>query len=277
MKIFAVSDVHSFFTIMHNALKEKGFEENNPNHLLVVCGDAFDRGPESKEMLEYLMSLNNVVLIRGNHEDLLEEMFERGYAQSHDMSNGTLKTVNDILYSQPDKLDGSRNGFEIVQEIVQPYMDRLVNYFETKNYVFVHGYIPLKSNDDMPYYYTRHRRFDYDPDWRNATEEGWAQARWINGVEQANKGLLCDKTVVVGHWHCSWGHMWADIREKGFLNATIDDYGPTAIWEPYYGEKIVAIDRCTAYTNMCNVLVIEDDLLEDEPHDDQERDLCQDT
>lgn len=39
MKIFCISDVHSFFNEMIKALDEAGFDKNNSNHLLVVCGD----------------------------------------------------------------------------------------------------------------------------------------------------------------------------------------------------------------------------------------------
>lgn len=260
MKIFAVSDVHSFFTIMHDALKEKGFEENNPDHLLVICGDVFDRGPESVKMYEYLSTLKNVVLVRGNHEDLLMEMLDRRYGLSHDYSNGTIRTVADLADLLPHKVTDINDICDGVKELITPFLLRYQNYFETKNYVFVHGYIPLKSNDKMPLYYVRHRKFEYNTDWRNASDRDWDQARWINGVQQARKGLTCDKTVIVGHWHCSWGHYMDALGNEG-MDTEVDEFGPTAIWEPYYGDKIIAIDRCTAYTNECNVLVLEDELL----------------
>lgn len=263
MKLFVASDIHSFFTIFHNELKSKGFEEDNPNHLLIICGDVFDRGPESVKMYEYLNGLKNVVLVRGNHEDLLEEMLDRRYGLSHDYSNGTIRTVADLADLLPQKVSDIADICDGVKELITPFLLRYHNYFETKNYVFAHGYIPLKSDDDMPLYYVRHRKFEYNPDWRNATDRDWDQARWINGVQQARKGLVCDKTVVVGHWHCSWGHCMDTINKDGMFTE-VDEFGPTAIWEPYYGDKIIAIDRCTAHTNECNILILEDELLEEE-------------
>ena len=77
MKYFAISDVHSFYTKMVEALKEAGFDKNNENHALVLCGDAFDRGDETVEMLNFLQSLSQdrFIYVRGNHEDLLEDAF----------------------------------------------------------------------------------------------------------------------------------------------------------------------------------------------------------
>ena len=41
MKIFAVSDLHSFFNETQEALSAAGFNPEDENHLLVVCGDGF--------------------------------------------------------------------------------------------------------------------------------------------------------------------------------------------------------------------------------------------
>ncbi|MBR3600236.1 MAG: metallophosphoesterase [Lachnospiraceae bacterium] len=259
MKIFAISDIHSFMLPMITALNEKGFEPNNPEHLLVVCGDLFDRGPDTIKLIEYINNLTNVVLVRGNHEDLMVQMVYRGYAETHDVSNGTLRTANDILLAYENEVDerSSFNPFKTVRDHLWPIFNRMVNYFETKNYVFVHGWIPLKCEDDLPAYYQNKRKLSFDPDWRHGN---WDQARWLNGMRMANNGFIIpDKTIVCGHWHCSYGHMMDSISTAVWRTEFEED----AIWEPYYANGIIAIDRCTAYTNECNVIVLEDDLLED--------------
>ena len=73
MILYAISDIHSAYTPMKKALDEVGFEPGNKNHLLVVCGDLFDRMDESQQVLDYMMSVPNKVLIKGNHEDLMRE------------------------------------------------------------------------------------------------------------------------------------------------------------------------------------------------------------
>ena len=51
-KIFAVSDIHNEYDALIDALNEAGFDENNPDHLLVSIGDAFDRGPSAIAVYE---------------------------------------------------------------------------------------------------------------------------------------------------------------------------------------------------------------------------------
>ena len=46
-KFFCISDIHSFYEPMIEALNNAGFNPENPEHILVVCGDVFDRGPNS--------------------------------------------------------------------------------------------------------------------------------------------------------------------------------------------------------------------------------------
>ena len=60
-KLFCMSDLHSFYTPMKKALDEAGFDPNNEDHWLIVCGDAFDRGPDSCKMYDFLMKLERKV------------------------------------------------------------------------------------------------------------------------------------------------------------------------------------------------------------------------
>lgn len=53
MKFFAISDMHSFYDPMIDALDQAGFEKNNPEHTLIVCGDAFDRCKRDDKNLEW--------------------------------------------------------------------------------------------------------------------------------------------------------------------------------------------------------------------------------
>lgn len=248
MKIFAVSDIHGFTSILRESLTKAGFEINNPEHLLVVCGDLFDRGKEARQLIRYLRTIDNKILIRGNHEDLMYEMIDRGYPMQHDISNGTYNTAQQLGWD------------ELIQEVdfrkVKATFDivtkDMVDYFETKNYIFVHGWIPVTVKDNLPNHYTRNRDFEFNPEWR--TNGDWNLSRWLNGIDMNSRGFNePSKTIVCGHWHCSYGyHLWEGSEE----------FGNYAIWEPFRRKGIIAIDRCTAYTKEMNVLVLEDDLID---------------
>jgi len=249
-KFFVMSDIHGFYDEMIDALIGAGFDESNPDHWVITCGDHFDRGGQPLKVMRYLRSLPRKVLIRGNHEQLLEDCIDRGYYMSHDWSNGTMQTILDL---SPD-VDTFAEACTVAEWKTSSFIGSMVNYFETKNYIFVHGWIPLKSEDGLPAYYERNRVFSYNPDWRTAHQKDWNDAMWLNGMKMAMQGFLPDKTVVVGHYHTSWGHARQD--------QTFNEWGEGADFSPYYADGVIAIDACTAHTGKVNVLVIEDDFNE---------------
>lgn len=267
MKLFCCSDLHSFFTPFKKALDEAGFEPGNAEHLLIVCGDVFDRGNESIEMYEFLNNLTNVILVRGNHEDLLVEMLDRGYGERHDSSNGTISTVVDLVGLTGRTPSSAKECCEAVKEFITPFLAKFKNYFETKNYVFVHGWIPCDKYTMLAQpWYQNGRKFEYRADWRDCNDVEWEAARWINGISAGyvNKIVEPGKTIVCGHWHCSYGHHVRSIK-KAIAEDTdieIEEFGPTSVWEPFKEDGILAIDRCTAHTGAVNVVVLEDELLE---------------
>ena len=259
-KLFVVSDIHSFYTPLKKALDENGFDPNNENHWLIVCGDCFDRGDESKEVLHFLMSLDRKILIKGNHDSLLEACCDRGFAGGHDYSNGTVKTINDIGDA------GCGNPFDeccrLTWNRTARYRELLVNYFETQNYIFVHSWIPTNKKS-KPHPADKWIPFTTDEwmeDWRDANDVEWEDAMWGNPFYMAQDGLnKIGKTIVFGHWHCSAGYS-LNSGEK-----FISEFGEDACWEPYENEQqgIIGIDRCTAHTGEVNVLILEDEFLND--------------
>ena len=250
-KLFVVSDVHSFYDEMKKALDEAGFDPENEEHWLISCGDALDRGPKTQEVIDYLMGLKRCVLVKGNHDLLIMNCLNRGYPERHDHNNGTFRSVIDLA----PKADNFYDACMVAHEKVKPFVDRMVNYFETKNYIFVHSWIALKCNDDLPVYYTRNRWFEFDPDWRFAHNSAWERAMWGNPYELARRRLLPDKTLVFGHYHTSWP------RHK--YNGE-PEFGDGADFSIYYGDGYIALDACCAASGQVNVLVLEDGFLEEE-------------
>ena len=248
-KFFVTSDIHSFYDELMFALKNAGFDENNEDHYLVVCGDCWDRGPESAKVWKYLRDLPRKVLVRGNHEQLLLNCCERGYPGQHDISNGTAKTIFHLGYG-----DEFEDWCKYTLAKVRPFIDSMVNYFETKNYIFVHSWIPVINKDGLPAHYTYGRKFEFNPDWRNASQEDWDAATWGNPFAMADRGLMPNKIIVFGHWHASTG--WAKTEGRS-------EFGEDAKFDPYYGDGFIAIDACTAHSKKCNVIVLEDEFLED--------------
>lgn len=255
-KLFCTSDLHSFYTPMKKALDKAGFDPSNKDHWLIVCGDAFDRGPDSCKTYDFLMKLERKVLVKGNHDILMQDMLARGYVGSHDRHNGTEKTFWQLL--NKEAIPATKDPYRAVSETLQPFWAQQVNYFETKNYIFVHSWIPTNVHYEgkMKPWYQEGKTLTYMEDWRNANDVEWEEAMWGNPFKRWQEGLnKTGKTIVFGHWHCSTGHSIASDRQ-------ISEFEDDAIWEPFIHDNIIGIDRCTAYTGEVNVLVLEDDFIE---------------
>ena len=54
-KFFVFGDIHSFYKEFKEELDKTDYDPENPNHCLISLGDNFDRGPQSQEMLDFLI------------------------------------------------------------------------------------------------------------------------------------------------------------------------------------------------------------------------------
>lgn len=260
-RYFVVSDVHSFFTYLKNALDKNEFSIYNQDHLLILCGDAFDRGPETRELAEFLLQLydrGQLVYIKGNHESLLERLLQQlssGYdpidiATSYHAINGTWQTA--LALAEMTEKEAIKLPLELVSRVMSSrvYKDLLpscVNYFETKEHIFVHGWIPTLSEGRRPSY-----NFKYNPHWRDADETEWENARWVHGPKLCcNYGIKEEgKIIVAGHINASWAH--------SNISHICTEYGEDAIFTPFYNDGIIAIDSCTVRSKMVNCLVFDE-------------------
>ena len=237
-KIYAVSDVHGYFAEMKKALDEVGFDPQNPQHLLVSCGDAMDRGKQPREVIEFFNRLPNKVLVKGNHEQLMQDAIHRKCFLMHDFHNGTANTAYDFCTKENA---GLMSHAQILGELrddpeYQKYMSLLVNYFETERYIFVHSWIPGGK------------------DWRYSPQSKWDKAFWGNPFDiAAVVGNKTGKTIIHGHFHNSYG--W---HRKGIGSEFEDD----AKFDIIEHHNCIGLDACTAWSGKVNVLVIEDNLLE---------------
>ncbi len=257
MKYYVVADVHGFYSILKQTLAEKGFFNDDKPHKLLVCGDLFDRGNEAVELQNFILELmekDEVILVKGNHEDLVIDMLntwhKESYLEWHHNSNGTVDTVCQLTNSKLS--DIYNNPLEVYHKMKEsPFLLKIlpamVDYFETKNHIFVHGWIPcdsVRQNDNSVTYLAIQN-------WRDASEKQWKCARWVNGMDAQNDGVIeSEKTIICGHYRCSYGHRW--YEGKG------SESGEDADFSPYYARGIIAIDASTVHSNKMNCIIIEE-------------------
>ncbi|MBO7615101.1 MAG: metallophosphoesterase [Bacilli bacterium] len=283
MKLFVVSDIHGFYSEFIRDIHNAGFNEEDDNHLLIVLGDLFDRGEESKSIYTYLKDLTDkkrAVVLHGNHEDFLIDFLEGKDCFFNYNYNGFNSTLDSFLLqtrsfemfcfycsSEPDMaeemygddiktitLDSSAVPTEIKFELFQEYARRTI----------------LKRNKDLlgwlkslPFYFeTKNYIFTHASidgtceDWHNPIKSGyagqtpWQYLTWDDGYFYRQPVTNTDKTVVVGHFHTD------AIRSKNGLPFP-DEEDNTIL----YGDKKIFIDTCTVLTHRVNVLVLEDELI----------------
>lgn len=253
MKYFVTADVHGFYNEWMQALKEKQFDINNPEHKLVVCGDLFDRGTQPKQIQAFAMEMlekDKIILIRGNHEDLALELIEN-YVQymfeiktTHHYYNGTFQTILELTGMNFHEATTCLLAFKQrarQTDYIRKIIPQMKDYFETSKYIFVHGWIPL-----MPL------RYEFNKDWRNADKKLWEKARWLNPVELYNRKLYpFDKTLVLGHYSASY--FWENENKKqGKMVKKLPCY------EPFISKEVICLDAHTVSSKKVNVIVLDD-------------------
>lgn len=262
-KIFVISDIHGHYQETISALKEAGYDENNSNHFLICCGDCFDRGSESLSIYKWLKKLvdnKKAIWIIGNHEPMFISFLKGNTNPFNFIHNGINTTIDDFnhrtnswemflfehdgqhMYMEEAYCDFVKETSKSINkefpELIN-FLENLPKYYETKNYIFTHASLDLKTSDwHYPHCY-RHSYID------------WDALSWDDGsfIFQNN---TTNKTIVVGHFDT--GHlreMW-QIDSKNYNDHSI----------LFTKDKKVFIDGCTALTKKVNVYVIEDELLE---------------
>jgi UDP-2,3-diacylglucosamine pyrophosphatase LpxH len=253
-KFFVTSDVHSFFNELMVALNEKGFDKNNKDHILCICGDLFDRGNQTVELFEFVKELqkqDRLIYIRGNHEDLIfdcmNEIKQGRLPSSHHFHNQTVKTICQFC-GENEWIVHDLSWRDKICETMQPILDFInkncVDCAEIGDFVLVHGWIPCHQGLD---------------DFRNANREDWKRARWDNGMEMWRnpKNRVEGETVICGHYHCSYGWSHIDQKYKEFPCKSHKHFQYS--FQPWIKEGIIAIDSCCAYSGKLNCIVLEEE------------------
>ena len=248
MKYYVLSDIHGFYTLFRKTLRDAGYDDDPEEKKLLLLGDLFDRGAEAVELQRYILELmhsDSVILVKGNHEDLFQELVTTDHGRSlrHHVHNGTYDTLERLTglrgYGWRANQELARAGREtpLYTEIIPAMLD----YYETRNYIFTHAWLPCESF---------YGSMVYDAAWREAGQEAWREARWLNPMDAVRTAQPENKTVVCGHFHCSYGHF--RYEGKG------SEFGADADFSPYTAPGIIAIDACTAFSKRMNCVVLRD-------------------
>ena len=243
-----ISDVHGEYDKMILSLNAVNFDKNKD--VLVSLGDLFDRGPDSKKVLEFVMSCPKRILIWGNHDLRLQELVDGAHYNKYDRMNGVPDTVRSFLgenisdWAIPAALFRFSHCETI--KLLRKYFKECVFAAEWDNLIATHAWLPhISSSTEVLL------------SWRNIkSKEVWTEATWSD-TERIFKYNSCypNKPLIVGHWHAwrlaiSCGeHRMKDVGDGIDCSTFISPNG-----------KLIAIDGCANYEygGVVNTYVYED-------------------
>jgi len=165
---------------------------------VVMLGDAIDRGPDSRSVLEQLLELRNLtqlVCILGNHEQMLLDSLD-----------GEMPIQEWLMHGGAQALDSYGKGFGI-DAVPREHIEFVRSWgdvFETDSHFFAHGnYYAARPLDNQP----------------------WHELRW-QSLKWHSPGPHCSgKTAVLGHTSNKQG----EILNLGHL-VCIDTYCCGGYW-----------------------------------------------
>jgi serine/threonine protein phosphatase 1 len=140
-RVVAVGDVHGCSTALA-ALVEA--VRPGPEDLLIALGDVIDYGPDSRGVLRQLRELRDrtrLVLLRGNHEEMLLGVLDRRADPESWTRHGGDRTLQSYGVDGPGDLPAEDVEF----------LRSALPFFETPTHAFVHaGYFPNQPLSDTP-------------------------------------------------------------------------------------------------------------------------------
>lgn len=122
MKTLVIGDVHGYFKELMRALENASYEDGDR---IIALGDYIDRGPRSREVIEFLVKLrkdSRNIFLRGNHEEyLIRALTGDTHVYGILMDNGFASTLKDygvdlrtLSYSQAGRHYVEREGKHIL-------------------------------------------------------------------------------------------------------------------------------------------------------------------
>ena len=227
-KVFVISDIHGELKMMEEILEN--WEEEKEQ--LIILGDLADRGPNSKGTIElayHLVTQKGAILIKGNHDDMLEKYLEQpAEHQLHYYMNGGEATLRSLL---GDKLliDNPERNAKLVKKNypwLLPFLKSFIYFYEWEDYLFVHAGVDLTLKS-----------------WKDSTKRDFI---WIREgfFDQKN---TTNKRIIFGHTVTSKLH---------------DDSSNFNIWESRDG--LIGIDGGAVYGGKLNALRLSEEGIEKE-------------
>ncbi len=168
-RVLAIGDIHGCATAL--AALVDGLKPQTGD-VVVMLGDAIDRGPDSRGVIEQLLALGErcqLVSLIGNHEQMMLEALDGDIPVQQWLMHGGAATLDSY---------GPGAGVNAVDPAHIDFIRTWVDVYETDSHFFVHGnYIASRPLDRQP----------------------WTDLRWQSLNWHTPEPHVSGKTAVLGH------------------------------------------------------------------------------
>jgi len=141
VRSFVVGDIHGRFDALENVLSQANFDDNKDS--LITIGDICDGAEQTKECVERLISIKNIIPILGNHDWWFLQWLEGKHPGRIWTDQGGRATLRSYDYKTGD-------GFFQPSKIPKNHINffkKMLPWFETETAIFVHGGISWKGHE----------------------------------------------------------------------------------------------------------------------------------
>ncbi|KAB2958830.1 MAG: serine/threonine protein phosphatase [Candidatus Methylomirabilis oxygeniifera] len=148
--IYVIGDIHGCLEPLDRLMAQLPLSETDE---VIFLGDYVDRGSDSKEVIDYLLTLRGrYTFLMGNHERMFLD-FLQGKERALFLYNGGTATLE------------SYGGLGRIPAAHLSFLDRLRLYYETRDCFFVHAGIrpgiPLQEQDPNDLLWIREQFYAY--------------------------------------------------------------------------------------------------------------------
>lgn len=149
MKKYVIGDLHGNLKLLARAYERIRDYSGEKKPHLIFLGDYVDRGPQSKGVLDFLMTVENAIKLRGNHEQMLLDAIEdQPFSLAYKIAWGrsAIATFNSF---------GVKPGKSLREQIPERYVEFLRSlplFYEDRHRFYVHAGVapnrPLHQQDE---------------------------------------------------------------------------------------------------------------------------------
>jgi serine/threonine protein phosphatase 1 len=195
-----IGDIHGCYRTLKNLI-DLHVKPDKGDQLYFV-GDLIDRGPRSREVLDYIIDLKwkgyNIFPVKGNHEDLFVKAFsdeENLLAWFHNGAEETLKS-----FDVPEGIINDYEGLRLIPERYIHFLASMPYYYDLQDYIIVHAGLNIIGGNIF------------------GDTQAMLWSREIKGLNLLNEGIC----IVHGHTPMPIVTLKPNLKRKDVRNLNVD-------------------------------------------------------